>query len=80
MGSSRDWAAKGTQLLGVKVVLAESFERIHRSNLVMMGIIPLEYLAGESAASFDLDGSETFSIALPGASGQAADRSHCATD
>lgn len=65
MGSSRDWAAKGTQLLGVKVVLAESFERIHRSNLVMMGIIPLEYLAGESAASFDLDGSETFSIALP---------------
>lgn len=65
MGSSRDWAAKGTQLLGVKVVLAESFERIHRSNLVMMGVIPLEYLAGQTAASLGLDGSESFFIQLP---------------
>ena len=53
MGSSRDWAAKGTQLLGVKVVLAESFERIHRSNLVLMGVIPLEYLAGQTALPWD---------------------------
>ncbi len=65
MGSSRDWAAKGTQLLGVKVVLAESFERIHRSNLVMMGVIPLEYLAGETAETIGLDGSESFFVALP---------------
>lgn len=65
MGSSRDWAAKGTQLLGVKVVLAESFERIHRSNLVMMGVIPLEYRSGQSADSLGLDGSESFFVALP---------------
>jgi aconitate hydratase len=64
MGSSRDWAAKGTFLLGVKAVMAESFERIHRSNLVMMGVLPLEYRPGESAATYKLDGTETFSIAL----------------
>ena len=61
-GSSRDWAAKGTILLGVRAVLAESFERIHRSNLVGMGVLPLQYADGESAASYDLDGSETYSI------------------
>ncbi len=64
MGSSRDWAAKGTFLLGIKAVMAESFERIHRSNLVMMGVLPLEYLPGESAAAHKLDGTETFSIGL----------------
>ncbi len=62
-GSSRDWAAKGTLLLGVKAVLAESFERIHRSNLVGMGILPLQFKAGENAASLQLDGSETFTLA-----------------
>jgi aconitate hydratase len=62
-GSSRDWAAKGTILLGVRAVIAESFERIHRSNLVGMGVLPLQFLDGESAASHGLDGSETFSIA-----------------
>lgn len=61
-GSSRDWAAKGTYLLGVKAVIAESFERIHRSNLVGMGIAPLVFTNGESAASIGLDGTETFSI------------------
>lgn len=65
MGSSRDWAAKGTQLLGVKAVLAESFERIHRSNLAMMGIIPLQYLPGETAETLGLTGAETFDIHLP---------------
>jgi aconitate hydratase len=65
MGSSRDWAAKGTQLLGVKVVLAESFERIHRSNLVMMGVVPLEYLPGQTATSLGLTGAESFFIQLP---------------
>ena len=65
-GSSRDWAAKGTLLLGVKAVLAESFERIHRSNLVGMGVLPLQYLAGESAASLGLDGRERFAVALSG--------------
>ena len=64
MGSSRDWAAKGTFLLGVKAVMAESFERIHRSNLVMMGVLPLEYRPGESAATYKLDGTEAFSIEL----------------
>ncbi len=49
MGSSRDWAAKGSNLLGMKVVLAESFERIHRSNLVMMGVLPLQFLDGENS-------------------------------
>ena len=61
-GSSRDWAAKGPSLLGVRVVIAESYERIHRSNLVGMGILPLQYLAGDTAASLGLDGSEHFSI------------------
>ena len=65
MGSSRDWAAKGANLLGVKVVLAESFERIHRSNLVMMGILPLQYLEGEDADSLGLTGKEIFDINLP---------------
>jgi aconitate hydratase len=62
-GSSRDWAAKGTLLLGVKAVLAESYERIHRSNLVGMGVMPLEFLPGESAASHGLTGHETFDVA-----------------
>jgi aconitate hydratase len=61
-GSSRDWAAKGTILLGVRAVLAESFERIHRSNLVGMGVLPLQFADGESAATYNLDGSETYSI------------------
>ncbi|WP_395306705.1 aconitate hydratase AcnA [Mycobacterium sp. AMU20-3851] len=62
-GSSRDWAAKGTALLGVKAVITESFERIHRSNLIGMGVIPLQFPAGESAASLKLDGTETYDIA-----------------
>ena len=61
-GSSRDWAAKGTLLLGVRAVLAESLERIHRSNLIGMGVLPLQYPAGESASSLGLDGTETFDI------------------
>ncbi len=61
-GSSRDWAAKGTVLLGVRAVIAESFERIHRSNLVGMGVLPLQFRDGESAASLGLDGTETFAI------------------
>ncbi|QJC21710.1 aconitate hydratase AcnA [Arcanobacterium buesumense] len=61
-GSSRDWAAKGTALLGVKAVIAESFERIHRSNLIGMGVLPLEFPAEESSDSLGLDGSETFDI------------------
>jgi aconitate hydratase len=61
-GSSRDWAAKGTSLLGVKAVIAESFERIHRSNLIGMGVIPLQYPVGETAFSLGLDGTEIFSI------------------
>ncbi|MBM3694620.1 MAG: aconitate hydratase AcnA [Actinobacteria bacterium] len=64
MGSSRDWAAKGPYLLGVRAVLAESFERIHRSNLVMMGILPLTYPAGADAASLGLDGTETYDVGL----------------
>lgn len=64
MGSSRDWAAKGTNLLGVKAVIAESFERIHRSNLVMMGVLPLQYVAGTSAESLGLTGEEAISIAI----------------
>jgi len=62
MGSSRDWAAKGTLLLGVRAVIAESFERIHRSNLVGMGVLPLTYRPGETAASLGLDGTETFDV------------------
>ena len=61
-GSSRDWAAKGTILLGVKAVIAESFERIHRSNLVGMGVLPLRFKDGENAETLGLDGSETFDI------------------
>jgi aconitate hydratase len=61
-GSSRDWAAKGTLLLGVRAVLAESFERIHRSNLVGMGVLPLQFLPGDSAASLGLTGRETFEV------------------
>ena len=62
MGSSRDWAAKGTNLLGVKVVVAKSFERIHRSNLLGMGVLPMEFPEGQSAESLNLDGSETFNL------------------
>ncbi|MET8846183.1 aconitate hydratase [Amycolatopsis sp. NPDC004625] len=62
-GSSRDWAAKGTSLLGVRAVITESFERIHRSNLIGMGVIPLQFPQGESASSLGLDGTETFDIA-----------------
>ena len=62
-GSSRDWAAKGTVLLGVRAVIAESFERIHRSNLVGMGVLPLQFADGENAEALGLDGTETFSIA-----------------
>lgn len=61
-GSSRDWAAKGTALLGVRAVIAESFERIHRSNLIGMGVIPLQFPAGQSAASLGLDGTEVYSL------------------
>ena len=65
MGSSRDWAAKGARLLGVKAVIAKSYERIHRSNLVMMGVLPLEYSPGEDATSLGLTGEEVLEIVLP---------------
>jgi aconitate hydratase len=61
-GSSRDWAAKGTKLLGVRAVIAESFERIHRSNLVGMGILPLQFLPGETYASLGITGTESFEL------------------
>jgi aconitate hydratase len=61
-GSSRDWAAKGPYLQGVRAVIAESYERIHRSNLVGMGVLPLQFLAGETAATLGLTGRETFTI------------------
>src|SRR5210317_924080 len=61
-GSSRDWAAKGTQLLGIRAVIAQSYERIHRSNLVGMGVLPLEFLPDETAETLGLDGSEQFTI------------------
>jgi aconitate hydratase len=61
-GSSRDWAAKGTMLMGVKAVVAESFERIHRSNLVGMGVLPLQFKEGQSAASLSIDGTESFDL------------------
>ena len=61
-GSSRDWAAKGTMLLGVKAVIAESFERIHRSNLIGMGVAPLQFLPGQSVAALGLTGREVFDI------------------
>ncbi|PWU68769.1 aconitate hydratase AcnA [Gracilibacillus dipsosauri] len=64
MGSSRDWAAKGTNLLGIKTVIAESFERIHRSNLVMMGVLPLQFQEGDSADSLGLTGKETFEVLI----------------
>jgi aconitate hydratase len=62
-GSSRDWAAKGTTLLGVRAVIAESFERIHRSNLIGMGVLPLQFQDGQSWSSLGLTGAETVSIA-----------------
>ncbi|MEO7241746.1 MAG: aconitate hydratase [Variovorax sp.] len=65
-GSSRDWAAKGTQLLGVKAVIASSFERIHRANLVGMGVLPLQFKAGDSWQSLDLDGSEEVDVTIDG--------------
>jgi aconitate hydratase len=64
MGSSRDWAAKGAFLLGVRAVIAESFERIHRSNLVGMGVLPLTFKRGENAQTLGLDGTESFDIAV----------------
>ncbi|NLL73751.1 MAG: aconitate hydratase AcnA [Clostridiales bacterium] len=64
MGSSRDWAAKGPSLLGIKAVIAESYERIHRSNLVMMGVLPLQYLEGQTAESLGLTGEETLDILI----------------
>ena len=64
MGSSRDWASKGTYLLGVKAVITDSFERIHRSNLVMMGVLPLTFLPGTNADTYELDGTETYDIAV----------------
>jgi aconitate hydratase len=65
-GSSRDWAAKGTVLLGVRAVIAESFERIHRSNLVNMGVLPLQFEPGVSAASLGLTGEESYGITMTG--------------
>jgi aconitate hydratase len=67
MGSSRDWAAKGTYLLGARAVIAKSYERIHRSNLIGMGVLPLQFKAGEDANTLGLDGSETFDIAIDNA-------------
>jgi aconitate hydratase len=61
-GSSRDWAAKGSFLLGIRAVIAESFERIHRSNLIGMGVLPLQFAAGENADSLSLTGRETYDI------------------
>src|SRR5260370_5968017 len=61
-GSSRDWAAKGAQLLGVRAVIAQSFERIHRSNLVGMGVLPCQFKPGDSAPSLKLDGTETYDL------------------
>jgi aconitate hydratase len=66
-GSSRDWAAKGTNLLGIKVVVAQSFERIHRSNLVGMGVLPLQFKDGTTAQTLKLDGTETYDIVGLGA-------------
>jgi aconitate hydratase len=61
-GSSRDWAAKGTRLLGVRTVIAENFERIHRSNLIGMGVLPLQFTDGQTRKTLKLDGTETFDI------------------
>src|SRR5207237_64196 len=71
-GSSRDWAAKGPNLLGVRAVIAESYERIHRSNLLMMGILPLQFAEGESAESLGLSGHEEFAAPRPGEARHAA--------
>jgi aconitate hydratase len=65
-GSSRDWAAKGTQLLGVKAVVARSFERIHRSNLVGMGVLPLQFKGNDSVPSLHITGSELFDVVIDG--------------
>ena len=65
-GSSRDWAAKGPNLLGIRFVIAESYERIHRSNLVGMGILPLQFQTGESAETYGLTGEEVFTLGEPG--------------
>ena len=73
-GSSRDWAAKGTQLLGIKAVIARSFERIHRSNLVGMGVLPLQFKAGDSWESLGIHGDETFDVELGGDAAPAAGR------
>jgi aconitate hydratase len=64
-GSARDWAAKGTALLGVKFLLAKSYERIHRSNLVGMGVVPLQFYEGEDAGRLGLDGTEHFDVTIP---------------
>jgi aconitate hydratase len=64
MGSSRDWAAKGTNLLGIKTVIAESFERIHRSNLVLMGVLPLQFKDGENAEVLGLTGKEAIEVTI----------------
>ena len=80
-GSSRDWAAKGTALLGVKAVVAQSFERIHRSNLVGMGVLPLQFKEGTTAQTLKLDGTETYDVIGLGREPQAAagpDASHYA--
>ncbi len=61
-GSSRDWAAKGVRLAGVEAIVAEGFERIHRTNLIGMGVLPLEFTNGETRHTYDLDGSETFDV------------------
>jgi aconitate hydratase len=82
-GSSRDWAAKGSRLLGVRAVIAESFERIHRSNLVGMGVLPLQFAPGDSVASLGLSGEETFSIdgvAAPLATGTLPERASVTAD
>ena len=75
-GSSRDWAAKGTMLLGVKAVIAESYERIHRSNLVNMGVLPLQFKAGENAATIGITGREVFSFSRRRRGAEAARRDH----
>jgi aconitate hydratase len=79
-GSSRDWAAKGTKLLGVRAVIAESFERIHRSNLVGMGVLPLQYPDGEDAESLGLTGEEAFTITGLGEEGASKEVSVKADD
>ncbi len=77
MGSSRDWAAKGTNLLGIKTVIAESYERIHRSNLVMMGVLPLQFKKGESAEKLGLTGKETFTLILMKTLNHISGKSYC---